>query len=88
MTEFTTTQRTSRCLQSGAMLLLVCLPMLVGCAVGSDTWYTRISDSDRADHDTGGLPFEAVRGVVSWEPVGEQDVPEKPREEILEDTAS
>ena len=26
--------------------------------------------------------------LVSWEPVGEQDVPEKPREEILEDTAS
>lgn len=132
MTEFTTIQRTRRCLQSSALLLLVCLPMLAGCAVGSDTWYTRISDSDRADHDTGGLPFDfsgaggmdnsytvpvwndegdkteltfgsdepipddtwvqietqAVRGVVSWKPVNEQDVPEKPREEALKEAGS
>ncbi|WP_286073207.1 hypothetical protein, partial [Faecalibaculum rodentium] len=58
MTEFTTIQRTRRCLQSSALLLLACLPMLAGCAVGSDTWYTRISDSDREDHDTGSVPFD------------------------------
>ncbi len=132
MTENTIIQRTHRSLQRTAMLLLVCLPMLAGCAVGSDTWYTRISNSDRTDHDTGGLPFDfsgaggmdnsytvpvwndegdkteltfgsdepipddtwvqietqAVRGVVSWESVDEQDVPEKPREEALKEAGS
>ncbi len=65
MTEFTTIQRTRRCLQSSALLLLACLPMLAGCAVGSDTWYTRISDSDREDHDTGSVPFD-FSGAGEW----------------------
>ena len=41
-----------------AAALLTGVMTMTGCMVASDTWYARVEEGDRSDHDTGSMPFD------------------------------